>query len=130
MSAPASTQACARSIADCIPSTASASVRAMITKLSSLRASTAALMRSAISPWLTMALFAPMPAALLHHLVFDMKSRRTGLRDLARGARDVEGAAPAGVDVHQQRQVTRCSDAACILAYVMQRRDAEIGNAE
>ncbi len=71
-----------------------------------------------------------MPAALLHHLVFDVETGRTGLRDLARGARDVEGAAPAGVDVHQQRQVARGGDAARVLAYVMQGRDAEIGYAE
>ncbi len=56
MSAPASTQARARSIADCMPSTAKASVRAMITKSGSVRASTAALMRSTISSLGTMAL--------------------------------------------------------------------------
>ena len=57
ISAPASTQAQARSIADCRPSTASASVRAIITKLASVFASTAALTLSTISAWLTMALF-------------------------------------------------------------------------
>ena len=49
MSAPASMQAWARSIALSMPSTASASVRAMITNCASVRASTAALMRSTIS---------------------------------------------------------------------------------
>ncbi len=69
-------------------------------------------------------------AALLHHLVLDVEAGCTGLRDLARGARDVECAAPAGIDVHQQRQVARGGDAARVLANVMQRGDAEIGNAE
>ncbi|CAJ6558746.1 Uncharacterised protein [Burkholderia pseudomallei] len=50
MSAPASTYAIARSIAASMPSAAAASVRAMITKVSSVRASTAALIRSTISP--------------------------------------------------------------------------------
>ena len=102
-------------MADCMPSTASASVRAMITKLASVRASTAALMRSTISSLADDGLVGAMPAAFLHHLVFDVESGRTGLRDLARGARDVEGAAPAGVDVHQQRQVARGGDAARVL---------------
>ena len=61
MSAPASTQACARSMAASKPSTASASVRAIITKFSSTRASTAALMRSTISSLETMALFGRCP---------------------------------------------------------------------
>ena len=55
MSAPASTQATARSMAESIPSTAKASVRAMMTK-SSVRASTAALIRSTISSLETIAL--------------------------------------------------------------------------
>ncbi len=49
MSAPASTYAAARSSAACCPSTACASVRAMITKLSSMRPSAAAFSRSHIS---------------------------------------------------------------------------------
>ncbi|MCY1447035.1 hypothetical protein D9M71_636370 [compost metagenome] len=64
MSAPASMQAAARSSAAFRPSTARASVRAMITKLSSLRASTAALMRSTISCWLTISLFGRWPQRL------------------------------------------------------------------
>ncbi len=61
MSAPASTQAQARSIADCKPSTANASVRAMMTKSGSVLASTAALTLSTISCWLTTALFGRWP---------------------------------------------------------------------
>ncbi|MNJ54464.1 hypothetical protein D3C77_499030 [compost metagenome] len=64
MSAPASIHAAARSSADSRPSTARASVRAMITKLSSVRASTAALMRSTISCWETISLFGRWPQRL------------------------------------------------------------------
>ena len=56
MSAPASTQARARSIAASSPSTASASVRAMMTNDESVRASTAALTRSTISAFATTSL--------------------------------------------------------------------------
>jgi hypothetical protein len=56
MSAPASTQAEARSMAACSPSACSASVRAMMTKSLSIFASTAAFTRSTISDLLTMAL--------------------------------------------------------------------------
>ena len=61
ISAPASMYAPARSMAACKPSTASASVRAMITKFSSVRASTAALIRSTISCWVTIALLGRCP---------------------------------------------------------------------
>src|SRR5438045_4168316 len=61
MSAPASTYAAARSSDACIPSRASASVRAMITNRSSARASTAALSRSHISSVDTVALFGRWP---------------------------------------------------------------------
>src|SRR5574337_770233 len=56
MSAPASTQASARPMAASMPSTAIASVRAMITNCASVRASTAALTRSTISSFDTIAL--------------------------------------------------------------------------
>src|SRR3546814_18436926 len=52
-SAPASTHAMARSSAASTSSTAMASVRAMTKKSESVRASTAALMRSAMSPFET-----------------------------------------------------------------------------
>ena len=61
MSAPASTHAHARSIAASSPSTASASVRAMMTKFGSVFASAAALMRSTISSLLTISLFGRWP---------------------------------------------------------------------
>ena len=56
ISAPAQTYSEARSRAAACPSTACASVRAMTTKFASVRASTAALMRSTISLALTSAL--------------------------------------------------------------------------
>ena len=69
-------------------------------------------------------------AAFLHYLVFDVEPGSAGLGDFARGAGNVESAAPAGVDVHQQRQIAGAGDAARVFAHVMQRGDAEIGNAE
>ena len=56
ISAPAATYASARSMAAVNPSLASASVRAIITNCSSVRASTAALIRSTISPAATSSL--------------------------------------------------------------------------
>ncbi|MNN64242.1 hypothetical protein D3C81_1796730 [compost metagenome] len=64
MSAPASTYACARSIAASNPSTASASVRAITTKFGSVRASTAARILSTISSFDTIALFGRCPQRL------------------------------------------------------------------
>jgi hypothetical protein len=46
------------------------------------------------------------------------------------GARDVEGAAPAGVDVDEQRQAAHVGDAADIGEHVVERADAEIGKPE
>ncbi len=63
-SAPASTQATARSMARSRPSTASASVRAITTKSGSVRASTAALMRSTISSFETISLLGRWPQRL------------------------------------------------------------------
>ena len=71
-----------------------------------------------------------MAATLLHHLVFDVETGSAGLRHLACGAGDVECAAPAGVDVNQQRQVAGGCDAARVFTDVMQCSDAEIGNAQ
>ena len=61
ISAPASENAIALSTADSIPSKANASVLAIITKLGSVLASTAALIRSSISLVLTIALFGRCP---------------------------------------------------------------------
>ncbi len=104
------------------PSTASASVRAMITKESgSLRASTAALMRSTISSVRDDLLVRPMAAALGADLVLDMQRRRAGLDHRSHRAGDVERrGAEAGVDVHQQRQGADVGDAAHVGQHVVQ----------
>ena len=60
-SAPASTQAQARSITACRPSFCKASVRAITTKFASVLASTAALTRSTISCWVTISLLGRWP---------------------------------------------------------------------
>ena len=86
------------------PSLASASVRAMMTNCGSVRASTGGL--DAIDHLFSRHQFlaGPMAAALGAHLVFDVHRSRAGLDHLADGARNVEGPAPAGVDIDQQRQ--------------------------
>ena len=104
MSAPASTQAQQRSIADCMPSTASASVRAIITKSSSHLASTAALMRSTISCLADEGFARAMTAAFLRHLVLNMHGRCAGFDHGLDGPGDTQCAAPAGVDVDQHRE--------------------------
>ena len=79
ISAPASTQAMARSMAACSPSTARASVRAMMTNESSTRASTAILMRSTISACETISFARPMTATLGRDLILDMDTSGSGL---------------------------------------------------
>ena len=87
-----------------MPSTASASVRAMMTK---------AVVGARIDRGLDAVdhflladdgLVGTMTAALLHHLVLDMHAGDVGANHFAHAARDIEGAAPADVDVDQQRQ--------------------------
>ena len=132
MSAPASTQAHARSIAACRPSTASASVRAMMTKSGSVRASTAALIAV---DHLVRATRAPCPAG------GRSAWRRPGPRCASRAApnliseldraRDVERRrAEAGVDVDQQRQRADVGDPAHVGQHVVEVADAEVGHAE
>ncbi len=69
-------------------------------------------------------------AALGLHLVLEVAARGTGADQVGDGARDVESRAPAGVGVDEQRQVARRGDAAHVLADVVQRGDAEVGQAE
>ena len=109
---------------------ASASVRAMMTKSGSVRASTAALMRSPISS-ANHLLARAVAAALGADLVLDVHGGGAGLDQRARGARHVEGArAEAGVDVDQQRQVADVGDAADVDEHVVQVGDAEVRHAE
>ena len=69
-------------------------------------------------------------AALRLHLVLEMAAGRAGADQVRNGAGDVEGRAPAGVGVHQQRQVAGRGDAPDVLADVVQAGDAEVRQAE
>ena len=112
------------------PSLASASLRAMITNVESVRASTAAFTRSTISCAGTTSLPGPMTAALRLHLVFDVHAGGAGLGERLHRARDVERAAPAGVRVDQQGQRAGLGDAADVDEHVVHGADAEIRQAE
>ena len=73
----------------------------------------------------------PVAAALGTDLVFDVHGRRPGLDQRTDGARHVEGRrAESGVGIDQQRQRARVGDAADVGQHVVERRDAEVGNAQ
>ena len=69
-------------------------------------------------------------AALRLHLVLEVAAGRARADQVRNGARDVEGRAPAGVGIDQQRQVAGRGDAADVLADVVQAGDAEVRQAE
>ena len=71
-------------------------------------------------------LVGPMPAALGGDLIFHVNGSGPGADHLADAPGDVEGAAPAGVDVHQQGQFRRGGDAAHVGKHVVQGRHAQI----
>ncbi|MCY1450440.1 hypothetical protein D9M71_672450 [compost metagenome] len=71
-----------------------------------------------------------MATALGADLVLDVHGSHAGLLERADGAGDVEGAAPAGVDVDQQRQGGGVGDAAGIDQHVFHGADAEVRNAQ
>ena len=71
-----------------------------------------------------------MAAALGADLVFDVHGGRAGIDHGADGAGDVEGAAPAGVDVDEQRERGGGGDAADVGEDVFHGADAEVGQAE
>ena len=131
MSAPASTQASARSIAASRPSTASASVRAMTTKSGSVLRVDRRLDAVDHLGAANELLARPVAAALGADLVLDVHRRRAELDQRLDRARDVEGAgAEAGVDVDQQRQVAHVGDAAHVGQHVVEVGDAEVRQAE
>src|SRR5690606_8468491 len=73
----------------------------------------------------------PVPAALGSHLVLDMAGGGPGLDQRLDGALDVERAgAKAGIDVHQQRQVTHVGDAAGVDEHILERVDAQVRHAQ
>ena len=71
-----------------------------------------------------------MAAALDRDLVFEVAPRGTRPRHLANGARNHERAAPPGVGVDEQRHIGCRSNAADVLADVIERRHREIREAE
>jgi hypothetical protein len=72
----------------------------------------------------------PVATALGRNLVLDMQRTGAGFDQRAHRARDVERAAPAGVDVDQRRQIAGIGDAAYIGQHVFHRADAQIGHAQ
>src|SRR5213075_865889 len=70
------------------------------------------------------------PAALGRDLVLDLHRGDAGALELANGARDRVLVAPAGVDVDDQRQLGRSSDARGIGEDVGKLDDPEVGEAE
>ncbi|MNP29877.1 hypothetical protein D3C76_1229240 [compost metagenome] len=71
-----------------------------------------------------------MAAAFLGHLILHMDGGHPAALEGANGAGDVEGAAPAGVDVHQERHLGRGGDALCVDQHVVHGGHAEIRQAE
>ena len=71
-----------------------------------------------------------MPAALGAHLVFHVDCGRTGFDHRANGPRNVEGAAPAGIDIDQERQAGSICNPADIDQNVFHRADAQIRHAQ
>ena len=72
----------------------------------------------------------PVAAALGAHLVLDVHGCRAGLDHLADGARNIEGSAPSGVDIDQQRQRAGVGDAPDIGQHVFHGGDAQVRNAQ
>ena len=71
-----------------------------------------------------------MAAALLGHLVLDVYGGNTGALHLTNGTGNVQGAAPTGVDIHEQRKVGGRGDAARVFDNVVHGGHAEIRKAE
>jgi hypothetical protein len=71
-----------------------------------------------------------MPAALLADLVLHVHRGHADALEVADGAADVEGPAPAGVDVHQQGHARGIDDAARVGEHVLHGADAKVGHAQ
>jgi hypothetical protein len=69
-------------------------------------------------------------AALGLHLVLDVQACGAGLGEGSHRAGNVEGAAPAGVDVDHQRNLHGIGDAACVDQHVFHGADAQVRNAQ
>src|SRR5258706_806493 len=72
----------------------------------------------------------PMAAAFRLHLILDMTGRGAELVQRFDRALNVEGAAEAGIDVHQQRRIDNVGDAPDVGQHVVERGNAEIGQAQ
>ena len=72
----------------------------------------------------------PMAAAFGLHLILQMAAGGSGAAHFPNGAREHESAAPTRIGIHQERQRCRVSDAADILADIIQRGETEIGEPE
>jgi hypothetical protein len=113
-----------------MPSTAAASVRAISTNPASVLASTAAFTRSIISSFVTTSLPGRCPQRFWPTWS-SMCTAATPMRSKLRMVRsDVEGPAPAGVDVHQQGHARGVDDATCVGEHVLHGADAKIGHAQ
>jgi hypothetical protein len=71
-----------------------------------------------------------MAAALGLHLVFDVHSRRAELDQRLDRARDVEGAAEAGIASTSSGRLADIGNAAHVGEHVVERADAKVGHAE
>src|SRR5204862_196591 len=71
-----------------------------------------------------------MAAALLPDLVFHVHGGHADVDEGADRARDVERAAPTGIDVDQQGHLGGVDDAARIDQHVFHRADAQVRHAE
>jgi hypothetical protein len=69
-------------------------------------------------------------AALGAHLVFNVHRRRAGLDHLPNGPRNVEGPAPAGIDIDQQRQAACVGNAPHVGQHVFHGADAQVRHAQ
>jgi hypothetical protein len=63
-------------------------------------------------------------------LVFHVNRGDIGADHMADGARDVERAAPTGVDIHQEWQAAGFGDALGIGDHIVEGADAKVGHAE
>lgn len=71
-----------------------------------------------------------MAATLAPHLVFHVHRRGSGALHGADGAGNVEGAAPPGIDIHQQGQVRHLGNAANIDQHIFHGADPQVGHAQ
>ena len=130
MSAPASRYIAARSMARSKPSTATASVRAMISVSRECRASTAARILPHISSRRDQRLAVEMAAALGKILVLELDRVGAGALELAHRAHHVERVAVAGVGIDDQMRADAVADQRQRLGHLGHGDEADVGPAE